>query len=149
MVSASRNAIASAFLLWTAACATRPHQNGQLSPAAREAPPGGCVAPAIAPGRAGGAYDSSEVALTVAVSPKYRMPLWRGEPGEVVARFVVDTTGRMDATTLTIVRASGPEVTAFVLQELPRFIFLPAEIVGGCMVRQWVDMPFSFTRVPG
>ncbi len=67
-----------------------------------------------------------------------------GIEGEVLAQFVVDTTGRADMSTFKVIKAGhelfGQEVKAV----LPRMRFYPAE-VGGHKVKELVQLPFAFT----
>jgi TonB family protein len=63
--------------------------------------------------------------------------------GEVVAQFVVDTTGRIDMSTFKALKESHPEFTAAVRSALPNMKFVPAS-VGGRKVKQLVQMPFQF-----
>jgi protein TonB len=66
-----------------------------------------------------------------------------GVEGDVLATFVVDTTGRADPGTLRILRASHELFAAAVKQALPAMRFVSAE-VGGKKVKQLVQQPFSF-----
>lgn len=63
--------------------------------------------------------------------------------GEVIAQFVVDTTGRVEASSFKIVKSSHDLFAAAVRQALPSMRFLPAE-VGGRKVKQLVQQPFVF-----
>ncbi|HEX3868066.1 MAG TPA: TonB family protein, partial [Gemmatimonadaceae bacterium] len=63
--------------------------------------------------------------------------------GEVLAQFVVDTTGRAEMSTFKVLRSSHDLFTAAVLDGLPAMRFMPAR-VGGRAVRQIVQMPFQF-----
>jgi TonB family protein len=64
--------------------------------------------------------------------------------GEVLAQFVVDTTGRADMTTFKVLKSSHDLFTNAVRSTLPNMRFYPAEI-GGRKVKQLVQMPFQFT----
>lgn len=64
--------------------------------------------------------------------------------GEVLAQFVVDTTGRADMSTFKVIKSSHDLFTAAVRQHLPTMKFYPAE-VGGHKVKQLVQMPFQFS----
>lgn len=64
--------------------------------------------------------------------------------GEVLAAFVVDTTGAADLSTLKILRSTHPMFTAAVRNALPRMQYTPAELHGQ-KVRQLVQQPFVFT----
>jgi len=64
--------------------------------------------------------------------------------GDVLAQFVVDTTGRVEATTFKVLKSTRPEFVDAVKDVLPELRFTPAE-VGGRHVKQLVQMPFSFS----
>jgi protein TonB len=66
--------------------------------------------------------------------------------GEVLAQFVVDTTGRAEMGTFTALKATNDFFTQSVKDVLPRMRFYAAEI-GGRKVKQLVQMPFVY-RVP-
>lgn len=63
--------------------------------------------------------------------------------GEVLAQFVVDTTGRVEVATFKVIRTSHELFSASVRQALPNMRFLAAE-VGGRKVKQLVQQPFVF-----
>ena len=64
--------------------------------------------------------------------------------GEVLAQFVVDTTGRADMGTFTVLKSTHYLFTNAVKSALPNMRFHPAE-VGGRKVKQLVEMPFQFS----
>jgi periplasmic protein TonB len=64
--------------------------------------------------------------------------------GEVLAQFVVDTTGRYEPGTFKSLKSSHDLFTAAVKNALPNMKFYPAE-VGGRKVKQLVQQPFTFT----
>jgi len=64
--------------------------------------------------------------------------------GEVLAQFVVDTTGRPLEGTLKVIRSTHDLLTASVRAAIPNLRFSPAE-VGHRKVKQLVQMPFQFT----
>jgi periplasmic protein TonB len=66
-----------------------------------------------------------------------------GVEGEVLAQFVVDTTGRAEMGQFKVLRTSHDLFSAAVKAALPSMRFIPAE-VGGRKVRQLVQQPFSF-----
>ena len=66
--------------------------------------------------------------------------------GQVVAKFVVDTTGRADMRTFEVIKSDHDAFTAAVRNALPNMRFFPAE-VGGRKVKQLVQMPFQFSLV--
>lgn len=63
--------------------------------------------------------------------------------GEVLAQFVVDTTGRADMGTFKVLKSSNDLFTSAVKNILPRWRFVPAE-TGGRKVKQLVQLPFTF-----
>jgi len=63
--------------------------------------------------------------------------------GEVLAQFVVDTTGRAEMSQFKVIKSSHDLFTTAVKNVLPQMKFYPAE-VGGRRVRQLVQMPFVF-----
>ena len=67
-----------------------------------------------------------------------------GITGEVLAQFVIDTTGRADMSTFKVLKADREQFALAVRRALPRYRFLPAEI-GGKKVKMVVQMPFQFT----
>ena len=64
--------------------------------------------------------------------------------GEVMAQFIVDTTGRYEAGSFKVLKSSHDLFTAAVKNALPNMRFYPAE-VGGRKVKQLVQQPFTFT----
>jgi protein TonB len=64
--------------------------------------------------------------------------------GEVLAQFVVDTTGRYEAGTFKVLKSTNEQFTNSVKNALPRMKFYPAE-VGGRKVKQLVQQPFTFS----
>jgi periplasmic protein TonB len=63
--------------------------------------------------------------------------------GEVLAQFVVDTTGRADMSTFKVLKSSHELFTQSARNVLPNMRFYPAEI-GGRKVKQMVQQPFTF-----
>jgi protein TonB len=63
--------------------------------------------------------------------------------GEVLAQFVVDTTGRYEPGSFKVIKSSHELFTASVKNALPNMKFYPAEI-GGRKVKQLVQQPFTF-----
>jgi len=64
--------------------------------------------------------------------------------GEVLAQFVVDTTGRVEMSTFKVLKSSHDLFTSSVRQHLAISRYYPAEI-GGRKVKQLVQQPFNFT----
>jgi protein TonB len=64
--------------------------------------------------------------------------------GEVLAQFVVDTTGRVEPNSIKILKSSHDLFTNAVQQALRSARYYPAEI-GGRKVKQLVQQPFNFT----
>ena len=69
-----------------------------------------------------------------------------GVEGEVLASFVVDTTGRAESGSFKVLHATHDLFASAVRSALPNMIFLPAE-VGGKKVKQLVQQPFVFAIV--
>jgi protein TonB len=66
-----------------------------------------------------------------------------GVEGEVLAQFIVDTTGRAEMNSFKVLKTSHDLFGNAVKNALPAMRFIPAE-VGGRKVRQLVQQPFSF-----
>ena len=64
--------------------------------------------------------------------------------GEVIAQFVVDASGRPEASTFKVLRSSDERFATAVRSALDGLRFTPAE-VGGRAVKQVVQMPFVFS----
>jgi TonB family protein len=67
-----------------------------------------------------------------------------GIPGKVLVRFVVDTAGRVEMGTLTVLASTDPGFTAAVRDVMPQWRF-QAATVGGRKVRQLVQIPILFS----
>jgi protein TonB len=95
------------------------------------------------------AYRSDQVENQVSLiagsaSPRYPEALrMAGVEGQVVAQFVVDVEGRVEAGTVRLVRSDNALFDEAVRVALARMRFAPAEIAGR-RVRQLVQMPFVF-----
>lgn len=63
--------------------------------------------------------------------------------GEVLAQFVIDTTGRFEPGSFHVLKSSHALFTQALRDALPEMRFVPAE-VGGRKVRQLVQQPFTF-----
>jgi protein TonB len=76
--------------------------------------------------------------------PRYPEPLRAaGIEGRAVLRFVVDTLGRVEGGSATVVQATHPAFGDAALAALPAMRFRPAE-AGGRRVRQLVELPIDF-----
>ena len=64
--------------------------------------------------------------------------------GEVLAQFVVDTTGRVEMSQFKVLKSSHDLFVQAVKNALPQMKFIPAE-VGGRKVKQLVQQPFTFS----
>jgi protein TonB len=98
----------------------------------------------------GGASElvsSSELAARIlGEPPRPRYPEMlrsAGVSGRVLVQFTVDTTGRVDLSTVRVVQSAHDLFSAAVLDVLPRYRFAPAE-VNGRHVRMTAQMPFDF-----
>ena len=82
--------------------------------------------------------------LTYGPAPRYPDSLRVANvEGEVVAQFVVDTTGLVDMRTFKTLKETHPLFTTAVKSAVPNMRFIPA-LVGGRKVKQLVQMPFQF-----
>jgi outer membrane biosynthesis protein TonB len=70
--------------------------------------------------------------------------LARRVAGEVVARFVVDTAGRVDPGSFRLVSATNPAFVHPVRTSVPRMRYAPAESAGR-RIPQVVEQAFRFT----
>src|SRR5512132_2761656 len=108
------------------------------------------VAGGVAKGKEGGAVVQSDqpyfefqvekpvVPAPGSISPRYPDMLRQaGVEGEVLAQFVVDTTGKAEAGSLKILKSSHDMFVQSVKNALPQMKFIPAE-VGGRKVKQLV-----------
>ena len=68
--------------------------------------------------------------------------------GEVLAQFVVDTTGHVDMSSFKVLKTTHDLFTNSVKQSLPNMKFSPA-VVGGRKVKQLVQMTFPFSLSQG
>lgn len=94
-------------------------------------------------------YFEFQVEKPVVQAPNSQTPRYpdilrqAGVEGEVMAQFVVDTTGRADPSTFKVLKSSHDLFANAVRQALPNMRFIPAE-VGGRKVKQLVQQPFGF-----
>ncbi len=115
------------------------------------------VAGGVAKGKEGGAVVQSDqpyfefqvekpvVPAPGSISPRYPDMLRQaGVEGEVLAQFVVDTTGKAEPGSLKILKSSHDMFVQSVKNALPQMKFIPAE-VGGKKVKQLVQQPFTFS----
>jgi len=95
------------------------------------------------------AYFDFQVEKPVAPIPGSGAPRYpdilrsAGVEGEVLAQFVVDTSGRVDISSYKVIRTSHELFAASLWAALPAMRFMPAE-VGGRKVKQLVQQPFVF-----
>jgi hypothetical protein len=92
----------------------------------------------------------SEVDRPATITPVSPQPIYPGSlrvkkvEGAFTARFIVDTTGRIEVASFQVVKRGHPLFIAAVRDVLPLMRFIPAE-VAGVKVRQWVERTFPFT----
>lgn len=97
----------------------------------------------------GATFRADQVEKQVAVLPGGSPPHYpeslrmAGVEGEVVAVFVVDDQGRVEAGSISFLRSDNAQFEREVRATLRDMRFTPAE-VGGRKVRQLVQMPFVF-----
>jgi protein TonB len=95
-------------------------------------------------------YFDFQVSRPVTPSSKNRPPTYpkelrqRGVQGEVLAKFVVDSTGRVDMNTFQIVKTYDSLFTKAVRDAVRDYRFEPAQL-GKRKVSQLVQMPFLFS----
>lgn len=95
------------------------------------------------------AYFEFQVEKPVVPAPGSSQPRYpdilrqAGVEGEVLAQFVVDTTGRAESGSFKVLRSSHDLFAQSVKSALPGMRFIPAE-VGGKRVKQLVQQPFTF-----
>lgn len=91
-------------------------------------------------------YQVEQPVMAVPGSPSPRYPdilKQAGVAGEVIASFVVDTTGLAEVASLKVLRSSHQLFVNSVVTALPNMRFTPA-LVGGRKVKQLVMQPFVF-----
>jgi protein TonB len=92
--------------------------------------------------------DTAVVRSASSAAPAYPPALLAAHiEGYVNAQYVVDTTGRADTTSFTVLNATNDGFVRAVLDVLPRMKFQPAKI-GTVKVRQLVRQQFSFRIAP-
>jgi protein TonB len=97
----------------------------------------------------GQTYFEFQVEKPVMQAPNSAVPRYpeilksAGVEGEVLASFVVDTTGKAEAGSFKVLHATHELFASAVRSALPNMLFLPAE-VGGKKVKQLVQQPFVF-----
>jgi Gram-negative bacterial TonB protein C-terminal len=92
--------------------------------------------------------DSAVVRSQSSAAPAYPLVLLSKRiEGGVIARYIVDTTGFADTTSIEIVSATNPEFVRSVRDALPYMRFSPAKI-GTHKVRQLVEQGFTFRITP-
>ncbi len=95
-------------------------------------------------------YFDFQVEKPVVMAPGSQGPSYpdmlrsAGIEGQVLAQFIVDTTGRADMSSFKALKSDNDLFTTAVKNALQRMRFLPAE-VGGRKVRQLVQQPFQFS----
>src|SRR5262249_46642938 len=95
------------------------------------------------------AMTELEVDYTVVRDPSSAAPVYPpawlrdGVAGLAEVRFVVDTLGEVDTTSVHLVTASHTEFAESVREALPHMRFRPA-VYHGHPVPQWVDQTFNF-----
>jgi TonB family protein len=101
----------------------------------------------------GGIFSEHTVDRAVTARPGNRSPDYpavlrkAGVSGEVLVRFVVDTTGRVEGGSIEIVNATHPLFAEAVTRWLPRTRYEPAQASGG-RVRQMVEQRVDFDLRP-
>lgn len=92
--------------------------------------------------------DSTVERYDGSAAPAYPPELLaKGAEGTVYTQFVVDTTGRVDTTTIRVLSSPDPLFEASVRAALAHMLFHPAKR-GGHKVRQLVEQHYRFTIAP-
>jgi TonB family protein len=92
--------------------------------------------------------NPAELVNGAALDVRYPQDLFaEGVGGTVVAEFVVDTSGRIEKQTFSIVSATNSRFTAAVERAMETLRYTPAS-KDGRPVRQAVQQSFSFVRNP-
>ena len=101
----------------------------------------------------GGVFDEHTVDRAVVARPGNRSPDYpaalrtAGVSGDVLVRFVVDTTGRVERGSVEIISTTHPLFAEAVTRWLPRTRYKPAQ-AGGAPVRQMVEQRVDFALRP-
>lgn len=99
------------------------------------------------------ALTEIEVDSMVERDPNSAAPVYPAEmleksvEGSTFVHYVVDTTGRVDTTTIRVIRSTHPAFTRSVRDALALMRFRPA-IQSSRRVRQWVEQNFAFKILP-
>jgi TonB family protein len=96
-------------------------------------------------------YQVEQPVMAASGSPAPRYPdilKAAGVSGEVIASFVVDTTGLADVGSLKVIRSSHQLFVNSIVAAMPNMRFTPA-MVGGRKVKQLVMEPFVFQIMDG
>ncbi|HET9425120.1 MAG TPA: TonB family protein [Gemmatimonadaceae bacterium] len=94
-------------------------------------------------------FTIAQVDSAVAIDPSSAAPAYPpallklGVEGSVMVRYVVDSLGRADVSTLQVVRSTRIEFAIAVREALPNMRFSPARM-GAKAVPQLVEQPFNF-----
>ncbi len=91
--------------------------------------------------------DSAVVRDPNSMAPAYPAALLaKGIGGGTFVHYVVDTAGRVEVSTIQIIRTTHPEFATAVTEALALMRFQPA-VQGSQRVRQWVQQNFAFKIV--
>lgn len=99
----------------------------------------------------GGEWRGNDLIMRIVEQskPRYPEPLRQaGISGTVLVRFAVDTLGRVDPATMTVLQSTHEMFANSARVALAGFRFRPAE-VNGHRVRALAEMPFEFVSVSG
>lgn len=142
-VSAALSATLAALVLFVAC--SMPAPDAAVAPRAADPTITGPIA-------APGVFFDFQVERPASAHPSNMPPMYppalrsAGVEGRVTARFVVDTTGRADTSTIEIVMSDHAEFTSAVREGLSQLRFFPARVADR-PVKQMVTMPFTFSLV--
>jgi protein TonB len=105
---------------------------------------------AVAPPAPDQPYFEFQVEKPVVTAPGSPGPVYpemlksAGVEGQVLAQFIVDSTGRAEVGSFKVLKSDNAQFENAVKMALPRMRFLAAE-VGGRKVKQLVQQPFQFS----
>jgi len=121
---------------------TAPPKSIDTPPAASKAP----TPTVVNPDQPYFEFQVEKVVSSAPGSPQPKYPIALKEAnvkGEVLAQYVVNADGRVDMSTLKVLKFTRQEFVDAVKAALPDMRFIPAE-VGGHKVKQLVQQPFTF-----
>ena len=68
-------------------------------------------------------------------------PKWKGAAATATLQFIVDSAGRVDSASVTVLQTSDSAYATVASAAVRKWRFTPARLAGGCPVKQYVQMP--------